>query len=71
MSRVRIVLADPPWSYSDKLRMDPLVARSSEDQYKVMSTAEIAAMGSAGRIAEIEIRARRDPLSVGHEQFPA
>lgn len=32
--KYRAVLADPPWSYNDKLRMDPLVARGSESMYE-------------------------------------
>ncbi len=45
MSNFKVVLADPPWSYNDKLRMSD-VARSSDDHYKTMGDVEIARLST-------------------------
>lgn len=45
MSNFQVVLADPPWNYSDKLRMSD-VARGSADQYETMSDVEIARLST-------------------------
>ena len=47
MGAYRTILADPPWKYGDKLRQSS-TRRSSEDQYDVMTVAEICALGDTG-----------------------
>lgn len=37
---ITCVLADIPWKYDDRLRMDPTIARSAEDQYDTMTVDE-------------------------------
>lgn len=37
------IVADPPWQYRDKLRMDATIARSSDDQYDTMTVESIKA----------------------------
>ena len=37
-----VLLADPPWSYKDKLKMPDGVQRSSDSQYETMSVDQIA-----------------------------
>ena len=52
----RIVLADPPWSFNDKLRMDPFVDRGSDDNYDTMPVNEICTLSTADRrIAGFEV----------------
>ena len=55
MSEFVTVLADPPWSYGDKLRMDPLINRSSEDHYDVMSLDEICDLRHEECIAGFDV----------------
>lgn len=43
MSIYRVIVADPPWSFSDKLTMSN-VARGAEANYGTMSMADIAAL---------------------------
>lgn len=40
MQKFRVIVADPPWSFSDKLTMSD-VARGAEANYKVMTLADI------------------------------
>ena len=42
---VRTILADPPWTYADKLRQSETL-RGSGDQYDVMSVEEICSLSS-------------------------
>jgi len=43
----RCIMADPPWKYNDRLRMEPGIKRSAEDVYKtVMTTDEICALAN-------------------------
>jgi N6-adenosine-specific RNA methylase IME4 len=50
MKRYRTILADPPWSYRDKLRIDPDIARSSTDHYPTMTLQEICDLAVADPI---------------------
>jgi N6-adenosine-specific RNA methylase IME4 len=43
MAAYRTILADPPWSYGDKLTMS-LISRSADDHYQTMSIPEICAL---------------------------
>lgn len=40
-TRYRVILADPPWCYDDKIRMSDGTARSSDDHYSTMTVQEI------------------------------
>lgn len=54
----RCVLADPPWSYGDKLRQND-TARSAGDQYRVMTTDDICALAQ-----HVDVTSFRDQSTV-------
>jgi N6-adenosine-specific RNA methylase IME4 len=39
--RFNVISADPPWSFDDKLQMDPGINRSADSQYATLSMEEI------------------------------
>lgn len=44
--RYEVVVADPPWSFSDRLRMES-VKRGAEDNYRTLTTKDVKALGSS------------------------
>lgn len=49
-SRVRVIVADPPWRYGDALSMSA-VKRSSAAHYQTMTVDQIIGLGTAGTVA--------------------
>lgn len=50
MSRVRTIVADPPWAYADALSMSK-VKRSAASHYQTMSVDDIIGLGGFGTVA--------------------